>query len=77
MTTNSNDWGRQPAQTTDQGSACKDRENKLADGHKEIPTVVTAKYTGDFKTVASQAERKIPDNSDEVIARNTKQVVGR
>ena len=39
--------------------------------HKEIPTVVTAKYTGDYKTAANQAGAKRPDNPDEVIARNT------
>jgi len=43
---------------------------------KEIPTVAsTAKYCGDYKTVATQAQTKVPDNPDEVIARNTKQTV--
>ena len=44
--------------------------------HKEIPTVVTAKYDGDYKTAAGQAGTKKPSNPDEVIAKNTVQHVG-
>ena len=44
--------------------------------HKTIPTVVTAKYTGDKGAVA-QADRRVPDNPCEVIARNTKETVCR
>jgi len=43
---------------------------------KEIPTVpTTAKYTGDHKAVTAQAQTKIPNNPDEVIAKNTKQKI--
>jgi hypothetical protein len=45
--------------------------------NKEIPTVVTARYTGDFKTAAAQAESKKPDNPEDVIARNIKETVCR
>ena len=44
--------------------------------HKIVPTIVTAKYTGDKGAVA-QADRRVPDNPDEVIARHVKETVCR
>jgi hypothetical protein len=55
----------------------KPMENEHSnENRKEIPTVVTAKYGGDERAVAAQASRKIPDNPEEVIAKNVKATCG-
>ena len=43
--------------------------------NKEIPTEVIAVYRGDSRTVASEAQRKRPDNHQDVVARNTTKTV--
>jgi hypothetical protein len=53
-------------------SGAKDHELGHQTGVKTIPTVAgAAVYNGDFKTVATESSRKVPDNPEEVIARNT------
>jgi len=55
-------------------------ENKGDRGHKEVPSVATtAKFTGNQATVVAQAQAAAnkPENPDEVIARNTKQTLGK
>ena len=39
--------------------------------NKQIPTKMTAVYTGNNKAVAAEANMKRPQNPEEVIARNT------
>jgi hypothetical protein len=43
--------------------------------NKEIPTVITAKFTGDQRAVANEAQLKAPENPEEVIAANTKKTI--
>ena len=42
---------------------------------KQVETVMTTKFTGSTKAVAAEANMKVPDNPEEVIARNTTRTI--
>jgi len=66
METNSNKQKNGEGGQIHKGESWSDRD------HKEVPTVASvAKYDGDYKAVAGQANVKIPNNPEDVIARNT------
>jgi hypothetical protein len=47
----------------------------MSEKRKIIPTEVKSVYRGDFKSVASEANMKKPDNAEDVIARNTTKTI--